>query len=137
MISKILVATDGSSNAMRGAEKALEFAKANKAEVMLVYVAYIPIMYRSDISDNLKESFIEDGKRILHDTEQVFRKAEYPVKTTLVRDEKPSLAICDLGREYDLIVMGTRGLHDEKERAIGSTSDKVIHCSPCSVLLVR
>ncbi|TET21663.1 MAG: universal stress protein [Candidatus Cloacimonadota bacterium] len=72
MISKILVATDGSSNAIRGAEKALEFAKAIKAEVMLVYVAYVPIMYRSDISDNLKESFVEDGKRILQDTEQVF-----------------------------------------------------------------
>jgi nucleotide-binding universal stress UspA family protein len=136
MFKKILVATDGSPNAIRAAEETLDMAKAIEAEVMLVYVAYVPPLYDCDISDELQESFIDDGKKILQDTKKIFEQAEYEVKTKLVRDEKPASAICKLGNEFDLIVLGSRGLHEEGGRAVGSTSNHVVHCAPCSVLLV-
>ena len=137
MFSKILVATDGSSNAIRGAKKALKLAKLCNAEVTLVYVAYIPNLYIGDLSSELLESFIEDGKSILKDTAKIFKKVGYPVKTKLIRGEKPPLAICALAKKYDLVVIGTRGLHKKQERALGSISDCVVHCAPCPILLVK
>jgi len=137
MFSKILVATDGSSNAIRGAKNALELAKLCNSEVTLVYVAYVPNLYIGDLSSELLESFIEDGRRILKDTAKIFKKADCPVKTKLIRGKKPTLGICALAKKYDLLVMGTRGLHKKQERALGSISDCVVHCAPCSILLVK
>jgi nucleotide-binding universal stress UspA family protein len=137
MIKKILVATDGSPNAIRAAEEALDMAKALEAEVTLVYVAYVPPLYDDDISDELRESFIDDGKKILQDTKKLFDRIGYAVKTKLIRDEKPAIGICEFGRKFDLIVLGSRGLHAEKRMAVGSTSGQVVHCAPCSVLLVN
>jgi nucleotide-binding universal stress UspA family protein len=137
MFKKILVATDGSPNAIRAAEEAREIAEALNAEITLVYVAYVPPLYKSDISDELRESFIDDGKKILQDSKKVFDAAQYAVKTRLIREGKPATAICELGVEFDLIVLGSKGLHEEEGRAVGSTSSQVVHCAPCSVLLVN
>ncbi len=137
MFSKILVATDGSSNAIRGAKKALELAKLTNAEVTLVYVAYVPGLYKGDISSTLMESFIDDGKKILKDTEAIFKKVDYPVKKKLIRDKKPAVAICALAKKFDLLVVGTKGLHRKQEKAIGSISNCIVHCAPCSILLVK
>jgi nucleotide-binding universal stress UspA family protein len=137
MFKKILVATDGSPNAMRAAEEALDIAKASKARVMLTYVVYVPSLYDNDISDELYESFIDDGKKILKDTKTIFEQAEYAVETKLVRGEKPAIGICELGKDFDLIVLGNRGLHEKKEMAVGSTSSQVVYCASCSVLLVN
>ncbi len=137
MFEKILVATDGSPNALRAAEEALVIAKAQSAEVTLVYVAYVPSLYDNDISDELRESFIDDGKKILLDTGKIFERAGYNAETKLIRDKKPATAICELGEAFDLIVLGNRGLHEEARMAVGSTSSQVVHCAPCSVLLVN
>jgi nucleotide-binding universal stress UspA family protein len=137
MFKKILVATDGSPNAIRAAEEALDIAKAIKAKVTLTYVAYVPPLYDNDISDELYESFIDDGKKILKDTKKIYDQAQYAVETKLVRDKKPSIGICEMGNDFDLIVLGNRGLHEKKEMAVGSTSNHVVHCAPCSVLLVN
>ena len=137
MFSKILVATDGSANSIRSAKKALELSKLSGAEVTLVYVAYVPDLYKGDISSELMESFIDDGRKILKDTANIFKKADWPVKTKLIREQKPPVAICSLAKKFDLLVIGSRGLHKKKEKALGSISDCIIHCSPCPVLLVK
>lgn len=137
MFKKILVATDGSPNALRAAEGALAIAQALKAEVVLVYVAYVPSLYDDDISDELQESFVDDGRKILKDTARIYEKAAFPVETKLIRDKKPAIGICEMGEDFDLIVLGNRGLHEEAKMAVGSTSSQVVHCAPCSVLLVN
>ncbi len=137
MFSKILLATDGSSNSLRAAENALEIAKRFKAKVTLIYVAYVPGLYKGDISSELMESFVEDGKKILSDTASVFEKNDFTVDSKLIREKKPSLALCATAKNYDLLVIGTRGLHKKQESSLGSVSSYVIQCAPCPVLLVK
>ena len=72
MYSKILVATDGSDNALRAAETAAELARGWQAEVTIICVAYIPAMYESDLGSDSKEAFIEDWGRALEATKKVF-----------------------------------------------------------------
>jgi nucleotide-binding universal stress UspA family protein len=47
----------------------------------------------------------------------------------------PVVALTELAKESDLLVVGSRGLHGLK--ALGSVSERVAHRAPCSVLVVR
>ncbi len=47
----------------------------------------------------------------------------------------PVEALCELSKEADLLVLGSRGLHGP--RALGSVSERVGHRASCSVLVVR
>lgn len=47
----------------------------------------------------------------------------------------PVPALVEASRGADLLVVGSRGLHDP--RALGSVSERVAHSAPCSVLVVR
>lgn len=47
----------------------------------------------------------------------------------------PAEALARAGREADLVVVGSRGLHGP--RALGSVSERVAHTAACSVLVVR
>ncbi|MBM2818582.1 MAG: universal stress protein A-like protein isoform [Nitrosarchaeum sp.] len=40
-------------------------------------------------------------------------------------------------KDYDLVVLGTRGMSPVKELFLGSVSMKVIHHAKCPVLVVR
>lgn len=45
--------------------------------------------------------------------------------------------ICARDGNYDLIVMGHKGHSRLHEYLVGSTTDRVAHLAPCSVLIVR
>jgi nucleotide-binding universal stress UspA family protein len=58
------------------------------------------------------------------------------VEPELVVDHRePVEALCALGADADLLVVGSRGVHGI--RALGSVSERVAHRAPCSVLVVR
>jgi nucleotide-binding universal stress UspA family protein len=47
----------------------------------------------------------------------------------------PVEALCELSKDADLLVLGSRGLHGP--RALGSVSERVGHRASCSVLVIR
>ncbi|TLX84493.1 MAG: universal stress protein, partial [Thaumarchaeota archaeon] len=51
----------------------------------------------------------------------------------------PASAILDYNKKekFDLVIMGSRGLGKFKELILGSVSSKIMHHSPCAVLLIR
>jgi nucleotide-binding universal stress UspA family protein len=51
------------------------------------------------------------------------------------RDAHPVAALVEAGRDADLLVLGSRGLHGL--RALGSVSERVAHRADCSLLVVR
>jgi nucleotide-binding universal stress UspA family protein len=141
MFQKILVATDGSDNALRAARQAAEILKLqpHPAEVMVLCAAYVPSMYRDDLGKEMMESFLEDARQALRFTKQVFEKAKLPCGTKMIQDRHPADAILEeaCGGGYDLIVMGSRGLSKRDSRKLGSVSQEVADRAVCSVLLVR
>jgi len=54
---KVLVATDGSDNAMKALKKALEMAENEKAEVILMAVAYYSKDYFDDMPRASRKSW--------------------------------------------------------------------------------
>ncbi len=139
MFKKILVATDGSSYALKGARMAAQLAKRWRARVLLVTVANLPAMYKSDLKPDFINILLEDSQRALSDTERIFAEKKVKCEKKLFREGKPSEVICRLAEEEgcDLIVLGTLGLHSPHTYALGSQTYKIIHEAPCSVWVIK
>ncbi|KPL19357.1 MAG: hypothetical protein AMJ92_03480 [candidate division Zixibacteria bacterium SM23_81] len=139
MFSKLLVATDGSDNALRAARQAIQLVRKLPAKATLISVAYVPTMYRDDIGAELNESFLNDARQALRFTEKVFTEEQQSCDTKLVQDLHPADAILEEAKagNYDLIVLGSRGLSEREVKRLGSVSQEVVQRAQCSVLLVR
>lgn len=139
MFKKILIATDGSDNAMRAAEQGRDIAVCMKAEVTVVYAAYVPPMYTDDLRPEIFDAVHADGQRILNATARVFEGTEVKVETELLYDEKAEDGILRLVDElgFDLVIVGSRGLDVTQRKALGSTSMRVVEQATCPVLVVH
>jgi len=139
MFTKILLATDGSDNALRAAHQVARMVKKQPAKVMMLSAAYVPSMYLDDIGSELAESFVDEARQALQFTEEVFTKEKLTCKTKLVRDLRPADAILQEAEKgnYDLIVMGSQGLSAKEAQRLGSISREVTEHAHCSVLVVR
>lgn len=139
MFSKILVATDGSDNALRAARQVAQLVKKLPAKVTLLSAAYVPPMYRDDIGTELAESFVDDARQALQHTREVFEREKLTCETKLVQDLRPADAILQEAEkgDFDLVVLGSQGLSQKEAKRLGSVSQEVAQRARCSVLLVR
>jgi nucleotide-binding universal stress UspA family protein len=146
MISKILVAMDGSESSVKAYEYASFLAKKSDAALLLVNIndtferishsikefreiarqieeeggTAVTIGVLEDYQSHAKDSGIKDVKTIR-------REGNAAAEILLIADEE----------KVDNIVMGSTGLNTVKEFQLGGVSHKVIHHAKCSVILVR
>jgi len=139
MFKKILVATDGSENAMRAVKAGKEIADRFEAEITLVYAAYVPSMYDDDLRPEIRDALRTDGRKILDSAVHLFSGSGVEPETKLLFDEKAEDGILRLleSDEYDLVIIGSRGLDATQRKALGSTSMRVLEKSKCPILIVH
>jgi nucleotide-binding universal stress UspA family protein len=139
MYRKILVPTDGSTDAFRAANVALELARSHGAQVKVVYAAYVPRMYETDLGTELMDGILQDGARILDDTVKVFDAEGIPVTSELVEGKRPVNAIVGVVEKdgIDLVVIASHGLDASRTKRLGSVTEGVLRSARCSVLLVK
>lgn len=143
---KILVATDGSPNAIRAAELATHLGKEfRQAEVVLVNIGHIPAFALGGPGPDglvdlgaLVEGLERAGQAILDRTAQVFARGSIPV-TRVYRQGEPATEILKVAEETraDLIIIGSRGLGLIGGLILGSVSERVLHGAHRPVLVVR
>jgi nucleotide-binding universal stress UspA family protein len=126
MISKILVPHDGSRISDRAVTRAIEFAKAFNAEIILLHA----------IKENLKEAWNEMAQ-----DRSINNITKENIKSTLrVVIGSPSEKILEFANadQIDLIIMGSQRLETiSKIKALGSVSRKVSEAADCPVLIVH
>jgi nucleotide-binding universal stress UspA family protein len=155
MFEKILVPLDGSDHSVRALEKAVQIAKkfSNKVTLIQAYSVSmqpiilpepttlssptIPILTANEIS-RVVEAARATGERILKDGEARAKAEGVTVETLLVEGH----AVQEIVRtakegNFDLIVMGARGVSHIRGLLLGSVSDGVIHHALCPVLVVK
>jgi len=148
MINKILLAVDGSSSSDKAARYALSLAQQTNSSVTVLNVGpmpvmdlmnYHPSMITEDILPQQVEQRIEEhSQKILDKAAEVFKDSNIKVDTHFEFGH-PAETITQYASEnnFDLIVVGNRGLSEIKSLFLGSVSDKIIHMAHCPVLVVK
>jgi nucleotide-binding universal stress UspA family protein len=141
---KILVATDGSESAKKGVALATAFAKALSSKITFVNVIYLPpVSYTAgegDWYESALKEFRADATKAVSDAQSFASKAGVDSDTNIVDNmHSPADALTKLAEQenYDLIIVGTRGLGGFKRLALGSVASGVVHYAHCSVLVAK
>ena len=152
-ISKILVAIDGSPSSMDAAEDAIEIARKNKSQLIVLYVIDFykyPYLISSTILAPTfgMEKYMEEKKEAETWMEAIKEKCRQNngdagiknLKTEIIEGTKPVAAtIVEYAESenVDLIIVGSRGRTGFKKMLIGSVSLEVVKYAHCSVLVKR
>jgi nucleotide-binding universal stress UspA family protein len=144
-IRKILVAVDGSNPSLDASNYAIDLAKSNDAELIVIYIVSIvpSSQFEYDNIGRMKEIETEEKEKAEQVVDRVKQKAienNVQAKTTvLVKYTSISKEIVEYAEKMgiDLIVVGNRGRTGIKRMLLGSVADDVVTYSHCPVLVVR
>ena len=141
-MKKILVPVDGSINSKLALEKAKELAKMGNGQVTVVTIIkdLSSQLYNLENKDKqeIRKVFKKQGEEILQDGLEVFKGCSGKIESLLLNGD-PAQEIISLSQtgDYDLIIMGSRGLNAFSRLMIGSVSNKVLNHVSISVLIVK
>lgn len=135
MFERILVGTDGSESATRAVAKAVELARRDGAELIVVHAHPDPNVgyaLANDVSPTL-----ERVKAIMNEIETKLA-ADINVRT-VVRQGDAASVLLDVAEEEKagLIVVGNKGMTGTRRFLVGSVPNRVSHHAECDVLVVH
>jgi len=153
MMKKILVPIDGSEQADKALTFALDLAQKYTTEVEILHVippfsiklTPYPVMGESPVippqwlNDYYKQAKEESGKMLSEAKKLAQSKAgDLKISSKLGEGRPSDIIVAEAESEnFDLIVMGSRGLGGIKEFILGSVSNQVVHESKSPVLIVK
>ncbi|MGC8635058.1 MAG: universal stress protein [Candidatus Limnocylindrales bacterium] len=141
MFKRILVTVDGSRHARQAALTAAALARELGASLTLLTVYRQPPGFEGEpeYSEAL-EAAMTRARDVLAEESRAVAEAGGPaVDSDTLAGNQPASAILDAAAsgQYDLVVMGTRGLGRLQSVLLGSVSAQVAARSPIPVLIVH
>ena len=145
MISKILIAIDGSDASMDAADYAISISKQYNAELYALHVihpadadlfgptgemsaaAYYTIDINKEAQEYLDKAKLKANENNIH------------IITEIIASTDTAEGIVDYAedKDMDLIVIGTRGKSGFKKILLGSVASKVVTYAHCPVMVVK
>lgn len=138
---KVLLAADGSEDAVRACSTAAELSQSLGAELHVAHVGLQWNLFAYDyVSPGQYERLKEERQRVLDD--QVEEIEDYGGKVSeahLRMGRRVEEEVIKLAQEIeaDLIVVGGRGMGTLGRALLGSDSSNIVHHAHCPVLVVR
>jgi len=146
---------DGSEHSLKALEMATQIARKFQGKITLLHVysvsvqpimmpeptalgsPSVPILTGAEVS-RLVEVAREVGNRILSDGEEKAKAKQVEVEKMLVEGHVvQEIVKAAIEGNFDLIVVGARGISHIKEILLGSVTDGVIHHARCPVLVIK
>lgn len=141
MYNRILVAIDGSKMSKKALRSALQIAKERFSKVGVIHVEKNVMISENMTTDSIDEIYSKINHEVdaLFDEAKVLAEDEDLVIATHYVMGDPAVQIVKTAEEgnYQLIVMGSRGLGAIKGIVMGSVSYKVLQLSHCPVLIIK
>lgn len=138
---KILVTIDGSKNAERALDEAKEQGEYSDAILTILTVVKPLFLMHFGKSELLKQDnkkFEESRQDLLKKSLEIFEDYPGKVKTKLRRGDPAEEILKEMEEfEYDLIVMGSKGLGVFTRALLGSVSSKILNHTETNVLIVK
>ncbi len=140
-MDKMLLATDGSRHSKKTIEQTIKLAKKFNPEVTILYVIEVNPQQGYDFFASYRkkeEELVNAGEEVLKKAAQAFEEQGVKVKTRLEKGN-PADIICDIAQkeEYELVILGGRGLGKISGVLLGSVSNAVVNCLGKNVLIVK
>jgi nucleotide-binding universal stress UspA family protein len=139
---KIMVAVDGSEQSMAAADKAIQMARENDADLIAVNVLQLPVVshYTPAVLNSAIEKGITESEAWFDSVKRRAEKSGVSLKTRMIRSfGSPSSEIVSLAEKenVDLIVTGTKGRGRLRKILLGSTASGIVMNAGCTVMVVR
>lgn len=141
MLSRIMVAVDGSEGSRKAARFAIDLARSTRARLVLLSVLERPTLVPFGPLDGFAFTRMESEEQlgavrkmldeIGHELppEQVDKRVEYGAPAEVIVEQAQKLGA-------DLVVLGSRGHGPVGRWLVGSTTDRVVHHSRAPVTVV-
>ncbi|RHW35836.1 universal stress protein [Lysinibacillus yapensis] len=139
MYKHILLASDGSENAVRAAKEAVKIAFCNEESIIdVVYVVDFDQSKTDVLHAGSSETLDIERRKKNSKVLQYLNEAKVNYKTTILHG-KPGPEIIKYANDQnvDLVVIGSRGLNALQEMVLGSVSHKVIKRVNCPALVIK
>ena len=141
MFTKILVPVDGLDNSYKALEAALVLSEKLGSNISVVNVMeQVPITHieSEKLLNELLEAYKKENQEILSKCSDIAHQKGITIKTVLLQGN-PAPVILDYSKKenFDLVIMGSRGMGKFKELILGSVSSKIVHHSPCAIMIIR
>jgi nucleotide-binding universal stress UspA family protein len=122
---KILVGIDGSEHSKNALKEAINLAKkfSGSIKVLTVY----------------KRGMDKEAEEILEEAERLLKKEKIDHSLSSILGSNPSRALVNTAKHenFDLIVVGSRGLGGAASFLLGSVSRGVVSRAHCDVLVIK
>ncbi|KGX92555.1 universal stress protein [Pontibacillus halophilus JSM 076056 = DSM 19796] len=138
MFNKILLATDGTEHGLETVKRAAHLASIEQD-------ASVTVLYVIDANSSKHDVISQGSIGVDHTRYERVRPIEeqlnfkgVPYTLEMVKGD-PSREISDYANrhEYDIVVMGSRGLNAFQEVLLGSVSHKVTREVDCPVMIIK
>jgi nucleotide-binding universal stress UspA family protein len=144
MFKNILVCSDGSDRAIHAASVAAELARAHQGKLTLLHVCSLPQVEPPfpggpSLSYPVLETYVKDMHRAVLERTLPAISEQAVSCNILEKVGEPAEVIAQVAdaREFDLVVLGSRGLGTGQAAQLGSVSYRVAHAAHCPLLLVK
>jgi nucleotide-binding universal stress UspA family protein len=138
-VRTILLPVDGSTFSMTAARVSADLARLTGAEIILLhcYLA-IPLVREGRAFAQVMEELVDMSNTLLEPYRTLLREAEVQF-TEELQEGNPAAMITETAvrRQSDLIVMGSKGHSELGGILVGSVTHRVLHTSPCHVLVTK
>jgi len=145
MYKKIIVAIDGSVHTQMVLDSAIALAKAFDSTVEICHAICMPPMLPDLMGGEVAfmpqmiEDLEKNGQKVIDDAKKYLEEKGVKNITTFMDIANPANMILERvkNENFDLVVLGSRGLNEFEGFLMGSVSDKISHHAKCSVFIVR
>jgi nucleotide-binding universal stress UspA family protein len=140
IISKILVAIDGSDASMDAADYTIPISKEYNAELYALHVIRADVdLFGPHETSEFMTRMRNEGEKYLNKVKHNANEKNIQIKTEIISSINIAGGIVDYAEEnnIDLIVIGTRGSSGFKKLLLGSVASHVVTYAHCPVMVVK
>lgn len=139
-MKRIVVATDGSQEADKALDRAIEAAKTGLAEIIVVNIAeeWCPIGLAEMDCETMSALVMKESEGIMKAA--LSRTAAAGVAARgIIEKGSPAEAIVEVAKreKADEIIAASHGKHGARKLAMGSVSARLVEWAPCPVTVVK
>jgi len=151
LVSKVLVAVDGSENSERALNFALNFADKYGASLTMINVTEssaltaMPYDMNGYPGNSMASASVAQDLRKFH--QGILDKAAEHAKTVkpnlpvevMLKEGNPAAEISSVANEcnFDVVIIGHRGIGKVRELFMGSICEKVVHTVNSTIIIVK